>query len=96
MPPTINGKHSHRGLNLESSPIFRIFILYTYERKMNILKKLLGTLLVIGLFVLVFTIAKGIIVISSALLKFALMIILGIFAISILIGLWRSGTKKNQ
>ncbi|MDO4790174.1 MAG: hypothetical protein Q3998_04325 [Porphyromonas sp.] len=62
---------------------------------MNTFKKLLWTLLVIALFVVVFVIAKGIIAISSAILKFTVMIVLVLIATSILIGLWRSGSRKK-
>ncbi|MDO4771719.1 hypothetical protein [Porphyromonas sp.] len=61
---------------------------------MNALKKIFLTLGVIILLVIIFLVAKGIIWISSILIKVVVIAILALIALGCFIGIWRSGNKK--
>lgn len=62
---------------------------------MNILNKAFWTLIVIVVLIVVFLVAKGIIWISSAILKMAVLAALVVLAIGILFFVWRKGSNND-
>ena len=62
---------------------------------MKILNKAFWTLIVIVVLVVVFLVAKGIIWISSAILKIAVLVVLVLVAIGILFFVWRKGSDND-
>lgn len=62
---------------------------------MKILNKAFWTLVVIVVIALLFLVAKGIIWISSAILKIAVLVVLALVAIGILFFVWRKGGSND-
>lgn len=62
---------------------------------MKILKKAFWTLIVILALIAIFLVAKGIIWISSAVIKVSVIVVLALIAVVILYFVWRKGSNED-